>query len=80
MSRIGKYINTGGRLVFAWGWGFVGRKAVWKPKWGICKYVGYYFGDVKNVLKNKMVVIFTTLWVYLKPQTIDFECANVTAC
>ena len=52
MSRIGKYINTERRLVFAWGWGFVGRKAVWEPKWGICKYVGYYFGDVKNVLKN----------------------------
>ena len=61
-----KNINTENRLMFARVWGIMGDEAVWEPEWEICKYVGYSFGDIKNILKNETIVMFVVLWIYLK--------------
>lgn len=48
MSRTGKYVSTENRLVFAWGWGIVGKEAVEND----CKYIGSVILEMlKNVLK-----------------------------
>ena len=67
MSRIGKSIETEGRLVIARPWGF-GRK------WGVTanEYWVSFWGD-ENVLELDSADISATLWIYKKHWISHFK-------